>query len=425
MNKFQQQLLDSYEAEIVEDIPERFDLSRYKNTSVQHQPNRTATFASQIQLQHHQATHAPMITPSGMPIFSTQNYPYHANQQRIVLDQSSIDGYPQNHLMNNTNKTLSTFSQPAYINQYTSSLSDYPVIANANYTNIEVGTQRQLANYQSATSQVMLNPTHQLQQQQAQLVSYSTLPLLSKKNQEAIPNTLSSPSSVNTSAFSQQALERKKDQKPNKNLKDSSHQQQSNLQSAYDEENVLPYNWSTLPTHKACKNSSSSGSSSESDATRKKSSYAQDIQQTTKDQYERYDDERQHEYYSKGSNALPRRPSEEQDYLNTRKRSSSRDYLDVHYTNSESQTISTPSINIQPTKSNLKSTAKKPGVTFDEKLEVYEVKNPHYGLDVKSEKRELRKKKKDKQKEEELIQKLKYEMKAKVQTQNMIHYYVS
>lgn len=62
-------------------------------------------------------------------------------------------------------------------------------------------------------------------------------------------------------------------------------------------------------------------------------------------------------------------------------------------------------------------------MTFDEKLEVYEVKNPHYGLEVKSEKREQKKKKKDKQKEEELTFKTKLDLKAKIQNQNMIHYY--
>lgn len=76
-------------------------------------------------------------------------------------------------------------------------------------------------------------------------------------------------------------------------------------------------------------------------------------------------------------------------------------------------------------KSNLKNTGnKKQGVTFDEKLEVYEVKNPHYGLEVKSEKREQKKKKKDKQKEEEIIFKTKLDLKAKIQNQNMIHFYV-
>lgn len=71
----------------------------------------------------------------------------------------------------------------------------------------------------------------------------------------------------------------------------------------------------------------------------------------------------------------------------------------------------------------LKGAIKKPGVTFDEKLEVYEVKNPHYGLEIKSEKREQKKKKKDKQKEDELTFKTKLDLKAKIQIQNMIHYY--
>lgn len=75
-------------------------------------------------------------------------------------------------------------------------------------------------------------------------------------------------------------------------------------------------------------------------------------------------------------------------------------------------------------KSSLKAVTKKSGVTFDEKLEVYEVKNPHYGLEIKSEKREIRKKRKDKQKEEDIAIKTKLEMKSKVQSKNMLHYYV-
>jgi hypothetical protein len=415
MNKYQQQLLDSYEAEIVEDIPERFDLSRYKNASVLEKSSRTTSLAAQTQLQSQQTTHIQTIPQSGMSIYPAQNYPFHSNQQRILFDQMTIDRYPQNHLMTNSNKTLGTFGQPNYINQFTSSLSDYPVMASANYMNLE-----------SANTQVILNPPHQLQQQQAQLVSYSTLPIPSKKNQEEIPNTtLPSSSCVKSNGFSEQTLVRKKDQKASKYLNDTQLQQHSDFQNSYDEEN-----WSTLPTQNktlsSYKNSSSSGNSSGSEASGKKHSYNQDIQQKL-DGYDRHEDERQRDHYSKASSTIPRRAGDEQEYLygRVRKRSSSRDHLDIHYTTSESQPISTPSINIQPTKSNLKNTGKKPGVTFDEKLEVYEVKNPHYGLDVKSEKREQRKKKKDKQKEEELIQKLKYEMKAKVQTQNMIHYYVS
>jgi hypothetical protein len=71
----------------------------------------------------------------------------------------------------------------------------------------------------------------------------------------------------------------------------------------------------------------------------------------------------------------------------------------------------------------MKVPGKKHGVTFDEKLEVYEVKNPHYGLEVKTEKRELKKKKKDKQKEIELITKTKNEMINRIKNQNNIVFY--
>ena len=74
--------------------------------------------------------------------------------------------------------------------------------------------------------------------------------------------------------------------------------------------------------------------------------------------------------------------------------------------------------------SNVKPAIKKHGVTFDEKLEVHEVKNPHYGLEIKSEKRELKKKKKANRKEEDHIIKVRLDMKAKIQNHNMILYNV-
>lgn len=66
------------------------------------------------------------------------------------------------------------------------------------------------------------------------------------------------------------------------------------------------------------------------------------------------------------------------------------------------------------------NTPKKHGVTFDEKLEVHEVKNPHYGMEIKTEKREMKKKKKDKRKEEDAIHQIRLDMKARVQNYNMI-----
>ena len=73
----------------------------------------------------------------------------------------------------------------------------------------------------------------------------------------------------------------------------------------------------------------------------------------------------------------------------------------------------------------VKPSQKKHGVTFDEKLEVHEVQNPHYGLEIKTEKREMKKKKKDKRKEEDAIHQIRVDMKARVQSQNMILYNVT
>lgn len=70
------------------------------------------------------------------------------------------------------------------------------------------------------------------------------------------------------------------------------------------------------------------------------------------------------------------------------------------------------------------SSGKKRGVQFDEKLcEVYEVENPHYGQQVKSEKRAIKNKKKTRQKEEDLVQQTKIEMKTKIQTQSTQNLY--
>ena len=78
-----------------------------------------------------------------------------------------------------------------------------------------------------------------------------------------------------------------------------------------------------------------------------------------------------------------------------------------------------------PIKSSLKPSCKpKPGVKFHDSPEVFEVKNPHYGLDIKSEKREMRRRRKDRQKEEDMIIKTKLEMRLRIQQQQAAHYVV-
>ena len=117
------------------------------------------------------------------------------------------------------------------------------------------------------------------------------------------------------------------------------------------------------------------------------------------------------EYYLKGGD------EEEKKYI--RENSSSSNLVD-----SVATELDVPELASMPIKSIIKPALKKPGVTFDEKLEVYEVKNPHYGVEIKSEKREMKKKKRDRQKEEEIILKTKSDMTAKMQSQ-LGYYHVS
>jgi hypothetical protein len=87
-----------------------------------------------------------------------------------------------------------------------------------------------------------------------------------------------------------------------------------------------------------------------------------------------------------------------------------------------SSAIATTSMSSMP-KSSLK--IRKPGVSFDEKLEVFEVKNPHYGVEVKSEKRDMKRKKREKMREEDLIKETWSRMKIMVQEHNNVPYFVS
>jgi hypothetical protein len=95
-------------------------------------------------------------------------------------------------------------------------------------------------------------------------------------------------------------------------------------------------------------------------------------------------------------------------------------------TNSDSTSLgSSPGNNGNLPKSSLKSGSRKQGVTFVEKLDVYEVKNPHYGQEVKSEKYEMKQKKREKKKEENIIFDTKEEARKRIKDKyTYIHYYV-
>jgi hypothetical protein len=92
---------------------------------------------------------------------------------------------------------------------------------------------------------------------------------------------------------------------------------------------------------------------------------------------------------------------------------------------SSSSGIATTSMSSMPNKSSLKSGMRKPGVTFDETLEVYEVKNPHYGVEIKTEKKESKRKRREKMREEDIVNETWSRMKRVVLEHNMIPYFVS
>ena len=87
--------------------------------------------------------------------------------------------------------------------------------------------------------------------------------------------------------------------------------------------------------------------------------------------------------------------------------------------------VTTSSTSTLPKTSCLKGgVMKKPGVTFDEKLEVYEVKNPHYGLEIKTEKRDMKRRKRERMREEDVVREAWYKIKKSVADRNNIPYFV-
>lgn len=143
----------------------------------------------------------------------------------------------------------------------------------------------------------------------------------------------------------------------------------------------------------------------------------------TRKKYSFEDEENGHpfnkkEYFLKGGDDVP---NDKRWLINNRKSADSAK-LNGSLSKSDSDILESTQSDSKLVKPSIK---KKAGVTFHEKLEVHEVKNPHYGMEIKSEKREMKKKKKDKRKEEDAIIQIRLDMKAKIQNENMILYNVS
>lgn len=334
--------LDAYEAEIVEDIPEQFDLARYKKSSTKNPPP------------------ASILRPSNA------TYPQAAYPSQGLMSPNYI--YPQNNIPPIIGP-FPNYDQSSFASQIKSQydLKAYQLMQ-SNST-----AQPKIANSSDMLSSQMTQPQQFLQFN----AGYQTL----NPNQKII-------------------------QHPPQNMLAQAHPHQLmyNLMNPQFG-NYLPTNEfqsmqiSQYPDKKKSQKNSADTPSEASDGGRYKSAQKPGRSDSAGRKKNSFDDDddafRKKEYFLKGGDDLASASS------------SSLGRTEAH------QSI---------LKSNLKP--KKQGVTFDEKLEVYEVKNPHYGLDVKSEKREMKRKRKDKQKEEDIVNKTKVELKNKIQNQNMTHYNV-
>lgn len=329
--------LDAYEAEIVEDIPEQFDLSRYKKPSSKNPPQGSILRASN-------STYPQPVYPGLM----NTNYIY-----------------PQNNI-------------PPIIGPFTK--YDQSPLTNQIKTQYDLAAYHQLMPAKiSNSSDMMSNQVAQNQQHLQFNAGYQTL----NSNQKII-------------------------QHPPQNLIPHVHPQQFmfnflNPQFAnyvptneFESMHISPY----AHKKKSQKNLPEAPPGESNDSVRQGSALKPARSESAGRKKNSFDDDgddlyRKKEYFLKGGDELASASS-----------------------SSLGRAETTQSI----LKSNTKP--KKQGVTFDEKLEVYEVKNPHYGLDVKSEKREMKRKRKDKLKEEDIVNKTKLELKSKIQNQNMTHFNV-
>lgn len=297
--------IDNYEAEIVEDIPEQFDLNRYRSSSSLNKKKI-----------------APRIDQA-----TIQQQQQQQQQQVFVQQQQQYGMYPQ--------------------------YSDYPVIYDTNY-------QR---------------APRSRQQPQAQYPVYSTLTRHNYPND--VYSTYAQVYHQQTQITNQQPQHQHAKQSDfydyKRSSKDDDYRASSSLQRPTRKERSASVSVATLKT--------ASENDSISNLSKSKSNSSID---------------------SEVSGIFEREES------NNRLSTSSKD---------DSKTTTTATI-LKPS-----SSSSNKGVKFDDKLDVYEVKNPHYGVEIKTEKRAAKKKKKHRLKEEEIILKTKLEMKSKMQTIKSQYFY--
>ena len=341
--------MNNYEAEVVEDIPEQFDLSRYKK-------NRASSSSTNQTLGVYK--NVPSHPPQSQ---STQSLPTHRHHHLFNVPSQTSNVYPAlNNFENSFTHNINIVAQPyiqynpshGYAHNYATHLPSH--------NTLQRHSHHQHQHYVSSSQPPLSQPYYaktdydsfvreNLKKNNA---SSARIVLENEYNSERYSRDTSSSSTVNIEAS-----------KPEGRKKNS----------FGDEENENPF--------------------------QKKEYFLKDR-----------DASLSKESYSKDKTHIETEMTKSSSKLDT-------------LGSSMALTTTTTAPSTLP-KSSLKSATKKSGVTFDEKLEVYEVKNPHYGLEIKSEKREIRKKRKDKQKEEEIAIKTKLEMKSKVQSKNMLHYYV-
>lgn len=368
--------LDNYEAEIVLDIPEQFDLSRYKKSSkISSRPSGASP-------------------PQQVPVVNNSNYVYRpANiptENPSYLINTNIDMFTPHY-----NTLLNPHDPNNHFNNYQTMQPKAKSTGSSDMLSNNSHPQQQFVQYQSGyhafqpilshqQTKQQIQPQAQAQQQAQQSQQHYIYPQQQQPQLNYYPKTEFEALQISpypTGPNSSSTL-KKKNSSIQKYLPDPSYHEQ--------------------PLEIKTRQHVSSSKSPRPDSGRKKNSFDDDE--------ENDDPFKKKEYFLKGGEEL--KPGGSSSLA-----SGSSTLNRIHNPIPDHSTSTMP-------KSSLKSGGKKPGVTFDEKLEVYEVKNPHYGLDVKSEKREMKKKKKDKLKEEEIVIKTKLDLKAKIQSQNMIHYYV-
>lgn len=364
MNKFlthTSDTLDTYDAEIIEDIPEQFDLSRYKSKS----NNDTTTTKSITEQYNH--NHKPTSSSTLLHDPTTNDY-YKQNKQPI---KSQLDSNSQAQFTNQQQQYY-----PPYTYQY-------------NINNTPTSQPRYLTSSQDYTQQKQVNYDTSSSKKKSSKYPPPSPQDYTRYTSQTNSSTSSSSGTNSTGSVPWTTRARSDERKKNSFDEDNEENEYTNEHTTSKKEYFLKGGDDVPTTKKWLINRENLTDNHSSSYHNKKSMLKSDA-------YSRSDSGSIHF----GSNVIV----------------SSTPAAAVH-------TSSGLHVDHPTMPKSIKPAIKKHGVTFDEKLEVYEVKNPHYGLEVKSEKREQKKKKKDRQKEEETWIKTKFDMKSRIQQQNMNLYY--